>query len=443
MPAMAGSKQGGPYRGAPGRSAIAVPDRRSPAEPGRRRALRWRRALDALAVLRRSRGITRAALAERAGLSSGSATEITARLRELSLLQELPAPVVGRGRPTTLLAAHPRGPLVLAVDLRNEDWRIGVAGLDGRLEQVAAGRHRRRDPDSVLGALAAAIAAERAARRGRVRVVSVAVAGTVQDQRLVQASTLGWGRVDLTVLVRGPTGPDSPGSRSRTAVRRGGVPLLVGNDATLAGVAEARGGAGASARAVLHLIVEVGIGGVLVVDGDPVTGATGAGGEFGHVPFGDSRLRCPCGARGCWDILVDGRALARHLGQPAPRNARSYARAVFDRAAGDRAARRAVERCAAALGAGAAGLVNALDPDVVTLGGLAIPLARGAPAAFERAYRSGLMAFRRRSPPEVRPAFHGEDGALQGAVEVGLDAILTDEGLAAWASRPERGATRV
>src|SRR5262245_53580845 len=90
----------------------------------RRRDLRWSRALDALAVLGGAPGITRAALAQRAGLSSGSATEVTARLRDLSLLQESPAPVTGRGRPTTLLGAHPRGPLVLAVDLRHEDWRI-------------------------------------------------------------------------------------------------------------------------------------------------------------------------------------------------------------------------------------------------------------------------------------------------------------------------------
>lgn len=391
---------------------------RSPAHTAadRRRDLRWRGALDAFAILRRAPGITRAALAQRAGLSSGSATEITARLRDLALLEETPAPVTGRGRPTTMLGAHPRGPLVLAVDLRHEDWRLAVAGLDGRLVHAGGGRHRRRDSRSVLRALAAAIAGVRAREKRRIRVVSVAVAGTVQDQQLVQAATMGWGRVDLGALVRGAA-----------------VPLLAGNDATLAGVAEARGGAGTSARVLLHLTVEVGIGGILVVRGDPVTGAAGAGGEFGHVPFGDSKLLCPCGARGCWDVLVDGRALARHLGEPPPADAHTYARAVLERAATERAARRAVDKCAAALGGGTAGLVNALDPDVVTLGGLAVALQRTSPAAFERAYLTGLMTFRRRHPPAVRPASYGEDGSLQGAVEVGIDSILTEDGLAAWA----------
>ena len=114
--------------------------------PDRRRDLRWRGALDALGVVRRQPGITRAELARRAGLSSGSATEITARLRELALLVEAPAPVTGRGRPTTVLAAHPRGPLVLAVDLRHEDWRLALGAIDGSLADAGAGRHRRRDP---------------------------------------------------------------------------------------------------------------------------------------------------------------------------------------------------------------------------------------------------------------------------------------------------------
>jgi hypothetical protein len=69
---------------------------------------------------------------------------------------------------------------------------------------------------------------------------------------------------------------------------------------------------------------------------------------------------------------------------------------------------------------------------VVTLGGLAVPVFAAQPAAFRAAYQRGLMAFRRAGPPPVRAAWHGEDGALHGAAEVGLDALLTEEGLAAW-----------
>src|SRR5918996_1375177 len=121
---------------------------------------RWHGALAVLAEMRRTPGVTRAAVVQRLGLSSGSATEITARLRELALLTETPAAVTGRGRPTTVLAPHPDGPVVVAVDLRYEDWRCAVAGLDGRPTVLDAAPHASREPDRVLDAVG------RAVRRG-------------------------------------------------------------------------------------------------------------------------------------------------------------------------------------------------------------------------------------------------------------------------------------
>jgi predicted NBD/HSP70 family sugar kinase len=90
---------------------------------------------------------------------------------------------------------------------------------------------------------------------------------------------------------------------------------------------------------------------------------------------------------------------------------------------------------AAALGRGIGALVNVHDPDVVTLGGVAALLRSAAPDAFDDAYRDGLMAFRKDSPPPVRDAEHGEDGPLHGAVALALDQVTTPAGLADWVDR--------
>jgi predicted NBD/HSP70 family sugar kinase len=383
-------------------------------QPVRARDARWRTAAEVLVGWRAEPARTRAELARGLGLSSGSAAEVVARLRDAALVAEAPAPAQGRGRPTTLLRPHPAGPVVLVLDLRQADWRLAVATLDGAVAVRDGARHASRAPSAVLGALGAAVGRAAQDLGGRVRAVSVAVAGTVRDGRLVQAATLGWGEVALEALA--PRGVD----------------LLVGNDATLAGVAEARSGAGAGAGTALHLLVEVGLGGTLVLDGRPQAGAAGAGGEFGHLPLGDPALACPCGARGCWDLEVDGRALARRLGVPEPADPRSFAREVLADPAP--AARDAADHVARALAAGVAGLVNAHDPAVVTLGGLAAELRAVAPDPFSEAYRAGLMAFRRAAPPPVLDAAHGEDGALHGAAAVGLDAITTEAALEAWAA---------
>jgi len=209
-----------------------------------------------------------------------------------------------------------------------------------------------------------------------------------------------------------------------------GLPLLLGNDATLAGVAEARTGAAVGAATALHLMVGVGIGGTVTVDGHPLTGSHGAAGEYGHQPYGDRNVLCPCGARGCWDLEVDGRALARHLGLAQPADPAELALSMLD----DAAARPAVERVSGALGAGTGALVNAHDPAVVTLGGLAAPIRKAAPEAFERAYLDGLMAVHRGQPPAVVDAVHGSDGPLRGAAILGLDHITSEAALAAWAT---------
>jgi predicted NBD/HSP70 family sugar kinase len=90
---------------------------------------------------------------------------------------------------------------------------------------------------------------------------------------------------------------------------------------------------------------------------------------------------------------------------------------------------------AASLGRGIGGLVNLHDPDVVTLGGAATLLRAAAPEVFEVAYRDGLMAFRKTSPPPVRDGVHGEDGPLYGAVALALDHVTTAARLADWVDR--------
>ena len=77
----------------------------------RTRDARWRAPLEVLELVRREPGITRAAATQRLRLSTGSATEIAGRLRELALLEEVPAPIIGReqiARPAFVIPLPPR-----------------------------------------------------------------------------------------------------------------------------------------------------------------------------------------------------------------------------------------------------------------------------------------------------------------------------------------------
>src|SRR6476619_4106000 len=389
-------------------------------DPRRTAQVRWLSAAQLIGVVRSEPGITRAAAAQRLGIGSGGAAELVARTRQARLLDETPAPAQGRGRPTTVLGPHADGPLVLAADLRAADWRLALAGIDGVPRVVAQAGYAGDKLDPVLAQLANAIGAIYRQKAKRLRAIAVSAAGTISGDKLVQFTSRGWNDVDLSMLTAKI--PD-----------RAGIRLLLGNDATLAGLAEARTGAARSAATALYLIVAQGIGGTLVVNGEPLTGAHGAAGEYGHIPFGDPKLVCPCGASGCWDMTVDGRALARYRGDKPPADPVGYVHDVVGKR--DAATRRAFEAVAASLGRGTGGLVNLHDPEVVTLGGGAAMLRAAAPNAFDDAYRDGLMAVRKQSPPPVRDAQHGEDGPLHGAVALALDHVTTAAGLADWVGR--------
>jgi predicted NBD/HSP70 family sugar kinase len=384
--------------------------------------MRWYGAARLLSVVRSEPGITRAAAADRCGIGSGGAAELVARLRRARLLDERPAPARGRGRPTTVLSPHAEGPLVIAADLRARDWRVAIADIGGMPRIVAAGEHAGEELGRVLATMADAIGAVHRRSSERITALAVSVAGTVSGTTLRQFTWRGWTDVDLSPL-------------AGRIPQRAEVPLLLGNDATLAGLAEARTGAARGAGTALHLIVAVGIGGTLVVNGEPLSGSQGAAGEYGHIPFADPGLICPCGARGCWDLAVDGRALARHLRDPAPDDPVGYADALLDEQAGGARTRRAFGAVAAALGAGIGGLVNLHDPDVVTLGGLAARLLAAAPEAFDIAYRGALMAFRKETPPPVHDGVQSADGPIHGAVAMALDHVTTATALADWADR--------
>jgi predicted NBD/HSP70 family sugar kinase len=384
--------------------------------------MRWLGASQLIGVVRSEPGITRAAAAQRLGIGSGGATELVARMRQTRLLDETPAPAQGRGRPTTVLGPHADGPLVLAADLRATDWRLALADIDGLPRVVAQAEYAEADLDTVLTRLADAIGGIYRRKSKRLRAIAVSAAGPISGARLGQFTPRGWNDVDLSAMTAKI--PD-----------RAGVQLLLGNDATLAGLAEARTGAARSAATSLYLMVAEGIGGALVVNGEPLTGAHGAAGEYGHVPFGDPALECPCGARGCWDLTVDGRALARHRGDAPPDDAVAYVHELVRRPTRDKATCRAFEAVAASLGRGTGAYVNVHDPDVVTLGGVAALLRAEARDAFDDAYRNALMAFRKGSPPPVRDAEHGEDGPLHGAAALALDHVTAPAGLANWVGR--------
>jgi predicted NBD/HSP70 family sugar kinase len=207
------------------------------------------------------------------------------------------------------------------------------------------------------------------------------------------------------------------------------VPIAVANEADLGALAEHRRGAAVGADHVLYISGEVGVGGGLIVDGRPLTGVAGYGGELGHIPVNPAGVACGCGSIGCWETEVGAGALLQRAGHSAG-GGRAKVDAVLREAAGGAPmALCALDVTGRWLGFGLAGLVNVFNPQLVVLGGLfgrIYPfVARILQSELERLALPAPRALVR-----VVPATLGEDAPLIGAAELAFEPMLTDP--AAW-----------
>ena len=132
-------------------------------------------------------------------------------------------------------------------------------------------------------------------------------------------------------------------------------------------------------------------------------------------------------------VPFDPREVARRLGDPTPADPRSYLDGLLRSREATADVRRLRDDLASRLGRGVAGLVNAVDPDVVTLGALAGPVRDASPERFTDAYDAGLMALHREQPPLMTTASAGDDAVLAGVGLTALDQTLDAARLAAWA----------
>jgi len=376
--------------------------------------------------------LTRAELTRQLSLARGTATVLVRDLAGRRLIEELAGPVDAtvqraRGRPTGVPSAHARGPVALAVDLRDDSFTVAAFELTGRCTVLD---RQERDAGSGTGMLTDVAGRLRIRGRqfgDRVVGVGIAVPSPVRGSTMVQPTLTEWQDMDVTAAL-GPSLACGP--------------VLAGNDATLAGLAEARRGVLRGVPVALHLHVATGIGGVLLVGGLPVTGAHGSAGEFGHMPLTGSDEACRCGSVGCWELDAGARGLLRAAGRPAAGDRMLQAEQVIAAARTDPHSSRALGLAARALGRGIGALVNAQDPAAVGLSGLAAEVFQADPNAVTAGYLSTLMRFRRASPPALLPSTLGDLGALTGASELVFDAFLTPRGLSAWPAPGEREAKK-
>lgn len=219
-----------------------------------------------------------------------------------------------------------------------------------------------------------------------------------------------------------------------------GLPAALGNDADLAGLAEAHFGAGRGHNPVFYITVGTGIGGGLILNGVIYTGSGHGAAEMGHLRPGldavNPEQTLESLAAG-WGIAAQARRRAaerlaadpndapardmvRRSGELSAIQARHVAEAA---AAGNELALAVVAAAAQALGWGVAQMITLLAPQAVVIGGGVSLMGESLFLGPVRAAVDHYVFPPFRGTFQILPAQLGEEMVLYGALKLAIDVL--------------------
>lgn len=167
--------------------------------------------------------------------------------------------------------------------------------------------------------------------------------------------------------------------------------IFAQNDATVAGLAESRFGSTKKYATSVMITLGTGVGGAIIINGKPFSGAHGVGSEIGHMIIGDGWYECNCGNTGCFETYCSATAIKKYAQQLLSEEKETgkgketenlildmcnknisdiNAKMIFDAYnQNDEVARNIIARFKEYLAKGIANIVNTIDPEIIAIGG--------------------------------------------------------------------------
>ena len=312
--------------------------------------------------------------------------------------------------------------LIVGVDLGGTQIRAALADAQGEIiQQVSRPTMADEGLEAVLERIKESIRQVLPADIGQVSAVGVAAPGPLNPRRGIvrEAPNLpGWKNVPLKELMEAEFG----------------LPVVVGNDANLAALAEQRFGAGQGVADLIYITVSTGIGGGVIVDNRLLLGAQGLAGEVGHQTIEAHGPRCKCGNIGCLEALAAGPAIARRARELIRDGAGT---AITDLVGGDldKITAKVVNQAAQAgdpiaieifhqagfyIGVGIVNLLHIFNPSLIVIGGSVTKAGNLLFEPIRATVRQRAMASHYWENTPIVPATLGDDVALLGAVALVL-----------------------
>lgn len=206
--------------------------------------------------------------------------------------------------------------------------------------------------------------AEKSIVREDIIGVGMGVPGPVDKKGVVyNCVNLGWGQFNV----------------NETLGKLLDMPVKCGNDANVAALGEMWKGGGQGYKNLVVVTLGTGVGGGIIIDGEILTGANGAGGEIGHIHIQDGELEpCGCGNYGCLEQYASATGIVRLAKRKLAtidkvtvlKKETVTAKDVWDAVKfGDEVAVEVAECFGEYLGKGLANIAAVVNPEVFVIGG--------------------------------------------------------------------------
>ena len=259
--------------------------------------------------------------------------------------------------------------VIFGVDLGGTTVKMGYFDTEGNVKDKWEIPTRKENNGSrILPDIAESIKkkmAEQGMEKDDVIGVGIGVPGPVDASGVIyKAANLGWEVFSV---------------KEELAVLLGGIPVEAGNDANVAALGEMWQGGGRGYKNLVAVTLGTGVGGGIIVEGKILTGATGAGGEIGHIHIVDDEPEtCGCGNHGCLEQYASATGIARLARrrlaaddkESVLRSGEISAKTVFDAVkAGDALAKEVAEEFGIYLGKGLAAVACVVNPEIFVIGG--------------------------------------------------------------------------
>jgi len=263
--------------------------------------------------------------------------------------------------------------MYIGIDLGGTNIGIGIVGSENELiykDSIPTKSERGFNDiiDDIMALISKTINVNNIPK-AHIQGIGIGVPGIVDPKSgiIIDCVNLRWNNVDIKSAIE----------------EKLNIPVTVGNDATVAGVAELVVGAMRGCQTGVLLTLGTGIGGGIIINGQVYDGFHGIGSEIGHMIVGENYYNCNCGRNGCLETFSSSTAIIKYARKLIEEGNNSAimtevkgnlnsidGKVIFDQAkAGDKVACKVIYRMTDYLAIGIMNIISVIDPEVFVIGG--------------------------------------------------------------------------